>query len=320
MLTVSQRIFNNIKKYNLFSKDAKIIVGVSGGQDSLCLLHTLLNAPKEYNLDITVVHCDHAWATDEGISDHVVNICKELDVKCIVKVAEGLKETEVAARKWRYSALLEVCKELNCDYVLTGHTLSDQAETVLYNLSRGAGTKGLSGMPWQRILKDEVSLVRPMLSISRDETAKYCFRNELDVWHDVLNDSDDYTRCRIRRNIMPRLKAEVNQAVEANISNTAAIISDEEDYMHSEAVAVYNRCVVGRALFNIKEFQSAHIAIKRRVVKLYLESFCKKSPKYEHISMILDLYHSHKQGNYSGLPNNTSINITGHVMQLKASS
>lgn len=316
MFTVQQQILNNIKKRQLLPKGSNVLVAVSGGQDSLCLLYSLIQLAPTLGVNIIAAHCDHAWATDDGIADHVNKVCKELNVLCITKRASNLKETEQAARHWRYQALVEIANEVASNHVLTGHTRTDQAETVIYNLSRGSGTKGLSAMPWTRELSNSVQLVRPMLNISRPETLAVCQDNCIDIWEDVLNESDKYARCRIRKNIMPRLAKEVNTAAELNIANTAEIISSEEDFMHESALALYTQCVTNNRLDITKGFKGAHLAIKRRVAKLFIEQVTGKSTKYKHMSYFLDLHHANKSGVYSGFPNGFKLTVTNQFLQL----
>ena len=137
----------------------RILVAVSGGQDSLCLLKIIMDLRIKWDWEVSIAHCDHGWPSDTGISDHVKKISEEWNIDFYLKRTQILKITESIAREWRYKVLLEVARENNFTAIVTGHTLSDLAETVLYNLIRGAGSHGLSVLTNTRPLTNSINSV-----------------------------------------------------------------------------------------------------------------------------------------------------------------
>lgn len=208
-------------------KAGRILVAVSGGQDSLCLLQLLTDLQPQWHWHLGVAHCDHGWPTDHGIADHVAKIAASYNLPYFQKSAHNLPETEAAARTWRYQALTAIAEEQNFPLVVTGHTQTDRAETLLFNLLRGSGSDGLQAMNWERALSPTVTLLRPLLKISRQQTGDFCRQQQLPVWEDVLNQKLNYRRNRIRQELMPYLQQHFNPQVENNLAQTVEVITAE---------------------------------------------------------------------------------------------
>ncbi|MEG3850667.1 tRNA lysidine(34) synthetase TilS [Microcoleus sp. herbarium19] len=132
-----------------------LLVAVSGGQDSLCLIKMLLDLQPKWGWNLGVAHCDHRWRSDsESNANHVEKLAKNWGISYYLQTASDIPKTEAAARQWRYQALTEIAIARNYPYIVTGHTASDRAETLLYNLIRGSGADGLSALTWTRPLLD----------------------------------------------------------------------------------------------------------------------------------------------------------------------
>ncbi|WP_157135555.1 tRNA lysidine(34) synthetase TilS, partial [Kamptonema sp. PCC 6506] len=137
----------------LLPRNQRILVAVSGGQDSLCLTKLLLDLQPKWGWDLAIIHCDHRWRTDsKANADRVEELALNWQLPFYRQIAEEIPKTEATARQWRYQALAEVAIAHNYPYIVTGHTASDRAETLLYNLIRGSGADGLSALTWQRPL------------------------------------------------------------------------------------------------------------------------------------------------------------------------
>ena len=151
---VKEKVLETIKKYNLISKNDKIVVAVSGGPDSMCLLHILLTLRKEYNLELNVAHVNHMIRENAILDEeYVKDFCKNNNIQCFVKKADVLqvsKEnkigTEEAGRKVRYEFFNEVLKKTSSNKIAIAHNKNDKVETILLNLIRGTGTYGLIGI------------------------------------------------------------------------------------------------------------------------------------------------------------------------------
>ncbi len=209
------------------NSNSKIAVAYSGGCDSTALLHNLNRLKKEFGYSLIAIHVNHGIRDSEAERDaeHAVAFCKALDIDCVVyncdvpKVSRETGEsTELCARKLRYGVFEKYIKQ---GYIIaTAHTSSDNTETVLFNLARGTGIKGLCGIPFMRD-----GLVRPMLSCSREETEEYCIGNNIDFVTDSTNLSDDYTRNFIRHNVVTALKS-VNSDLDSSIESMTYQMSD----------------------------------------------------------------------------------------------
>jgi tRNA(Ile)-lysidine synthase len=131
----------------------RLLVAVSGGQDSLCLIKLLLDLQPKWGWNLGIAHCDHRWRSDsEASANHVEQLAKNWGISYYLETASDIPKTEAAARQWRYQALTEIAIAHNYPYIVTGHTASDRAETLLYNLIRGSGADGLSALTWTRPL------------------------------------------------------------------------------------------------------------------------------------------------------------------------
>ncbi len=139
----------------ILPSNQQLLVAVSGGQDSLCLIKLLLDLQPKWGWNLAIAHCDHRWRSDsEASANHVENLAKNWGISYYLQIASHIPKTEAAARQWRYQALTEIAIAHNYPYIVTGHTASDRAETLLYNLIRGSGADGLSALTWTRPLAD----------------------------------------------------------------------------------------------------------------------------------------------------------------------
>ena len=232
---IHARVHQTLKDSCILPHKSNLLIAVSGGQDSLCLLKIMIDLQEKWGWNIAIAHCDHGWGSDLGIADHVEKIANNWNIPFYLKVAKAMKETEAAAREWRYQSLVEIAEENDCREIVTGHTLSDRSETLLYNLIRGAGSNGLGALTWKRPLTNNINLVRPLLKVSRGETLEFCQQFALPIWEDAANANLDYARNRIRQELVPYLKENFNPNVETTLSQTSEVLKAESDYLEAEA-------------------------------------------------------------------------------------
>lgn len=284
---VATRVVNRIrastKAHNILPPTQSLLLAISGGQDSLTLAESLryirqTTYPTPWP-QLALAHCDHRWPCDEGIAAHVSAYAKRVGLPLhLFDAADDPPEcSESAARAWRYAALARMANENGFDAVVTGHTRTDLAETVLFNLSHGAGSDGLSAMAWERPLCAGIVLVRPMLDVSREETGKFCEESGLQVWQDVYNEDRKYARNRIRGDVMPALKEALHGRVEESLARTAQLLREDAKHLAKDAARVFERAVVlgedGRLLIDRNMLVGVSVAIRRRVVKRVLEEY-----------------------------------------------
>lgn len=284
------KLHKTLKQRSLLPKEAKILIAVSGGQDSVCLAQLLLDLQPKWHWQLAIAHCDHGWSTDVGIADHVRDLAQTWQLPFYLKTAYQLKETEAAAREWRYQSLIEMATEQGFSLVVTGHTQSDRAETFLYNLIRGSGSDGLQALIWQRALTPEIQLIRPLLNISRSETGDFCKQFQLPIWEDAFNEKLHYARNRIRQQLLPYLKTEFNPQVETAIAQTTELLQAEVQYLESVSEDLLQEIANPELTqLNRTQLKTIPLALQRRIIRQFLKHNLETSPNYEQIEEVIQL-------------------------------
>lgn len=312
------KVLQNIRQRKLLSKGSKILMAVSGGQDSLCLSKILLDLQKKWEWELAVAHCDHLWATDAGTANHVKFLTDQWNLPFYLSIApSSLPHTEDAARKWRYEVLAHTAQTEGFTHVVTGHTLSDRAETILYNLIRGSGVRGLSTLVWQRTLIDTILLTRPLLNISRPETLEFCQDLQIPIWFDQANENPKYTRNRIRHRLLPLLKNEFNPAIEKSLAQSAEILRAEEDYLTEITRKLLPFALQDNQL-NRVFLATLPLALQRRVIKDFLDKHINQTLGFEHIEEVVQLITAPNRSRTSSLPNGLYLQVQETYLILQA--
>jgi len=284
------RLHQVLKDRSILPKNSNILVAVSGGQDSLCLARLILDLQSKWNWEVAIAHCHHNWTLDEGLPEHIEQICQDWGVKLYLETANSpIPEKEASARKWRYQVLSKIAVNHGFNFVLTGHTKSDRTETFLYNLIRGAGSDGLSSLNWYRPLTGQVNLVRPLLNFSRQDTLKFCQINHLPIWFDPYNNNKKFSRNRIRLDLIPYLQQQFNSQVENHLAQTAEILRADREYINQQAEELYLRIALKPDTINRKKLKDSPLSLQRRVVKKFLAQNLTKMPNFEQIEEIVSL-------------------------------
>lgn len=262
-MDATEKILHAAERFGMFLDADSVLVGLSGGADSVCLLLNLLELRERLGLSsVCAIHINHCLRGAESDSDEVfcIRLCQRLGVPLSiirVNVTEYAENTglsiETAARELRYAAF-EEAREVN-GVIATAHSLSDNAETVLFNLTRGAAMRGLCGIPPIR-----EKIVRPLIFCTRTEIEDYLKKKGQTYVTDSTNLSDDYTRNSIRLNVIPRLK-EINPAFESSIHNMITTLYSENDYLEQAAA---------EALASSLPLTDFHEAVRRRAVAQFL--------------------------------------------------
>lgn len=217
-----KKIKDCLIKFNVSKKS--LLVAFSGGYDSTVLLNILINLREELNFKISAIHLNHNWRDEE--SDLEQKFCEDFCLNNNIyfytkKLEKGLTSNELDAREARYNFFKEIYFENNFDFLLTAHTKSDNAETIIFRLAKGMGINGLKGIS-ENISLDEMNVLRPMIQVSREEIENYIQQNSLNVNFDSSNLNKKYQRNKVRLDIIPHFK-ELNQNFEDNILNTSKI-------------------------------------------------------------------------------------------------
>lgn len=289
----------------LLPMQARLLVAVSGGQDSQCLLRLLADLQAKWQWQLYAVHCNHRWREDAAANaDFVAQWAATLNVPCTVAVAATPPESEAAARQWRYQILGQTAQTWGCTHVVTGHTASDRAETLLFNLVRGSGLDGLQALSWQRSLSSDtsdISLVRPLLDVTREQTGDFCRAYNLPIWDDRTNSDRAYRRNRLRLDVLPTLRQHFNPRVDSTLAQTAEIVAAEVAYLTAEANRIYEQCIVAEQVQR-RSLRVVPLALQRRVMRQWLVNQLSTTPQFDQVEKVMALLQAPNRTQTDPLP------------------
>ena len=317
--------------------DSSILVAFSGGPDSTALLHSLCSLRDDFDLELRAAHLDHGLRPDssEADSDFAKTFAASLGVPLVTEIADtnalrakyGLS-VEDAARRVRYDFLSRVAAATEVDCVALGHTLDDQAETVLLHTLRGTGLDGLSAMKEvssRDIRGRTITLFRPMLSVSRAEVLDYCTESRLTPRLDESNLSTRFTRNRIRLDLMPRLE-EYNPSIQRALARLARSASLDSDFIRAEVEKVADDTISADSCgvsIEREGFAQLHPAVGHRLLR-YAVQLAKGDTDdlaFEHISRMFDMM-SGSAGKVVALPGGLRFDVDygqAHIRRVGAS-
>ncbi|WP_159790672.1 tRNA lysidine(34) synthetase TilS [Sodalinema gerasimenkoae] len=285
------QIHTTLRQRNLLQKGDRLLIAVSGGQDSLCLAQLLLDLKPKWDWTIAIAHCDHRWREDSAANAAAVaELAQQWHCPYFQAVASPPPESEAAARHWRYQSLQAIADAQDYSQLLTGHTQSDRAETLLYNLIRGAGADGLQALTWQRSLSPHLTLTRPLLEVSRQETGEFCQERHLPIWWDSSNDNRTYARNRLRLDLLPYLEQQFHPQVSANLAKTAELLQADVVYLNEQAEQLLQQVLRrGDSALNRNQLSEAPLALQRRALRLFLKQELRRDPSFAHVEKLQHL-------------------------------
>ncbi len=269
------KVRDTINKYNLIEYGDSIVVGVSGGPDSMTLLNILLKLKDEFNLKIYVAHINHGIRENAIIDEeYVKEFCEKNRIELFVKHADVIKLSqnektglEETGRNVRYTFFKEILKKTKSNKIAIAHNLNDKIETIIMNVIRGTGKTGLKGIEPKRDV-----YIRPLIEITRSEIEDYCNNEKLNPRHDESNDDNTYTRNKIRNIIIPYLKENFNPNIIESINRLSDIIVEDENYLEEETEKIFNNIVIKNESdlieYNIKGFNTQKKSIQKRLIIL----------------------------------------------------
>ncbi|WP_052446914.1 tRNA lysidine(34) synthetase TilS [Candidatus Soleaferrea massiliensis] len=267
---MNHNVRETIRRYRMLEYGDSVVIGISGGADSVTLLHLLCTLREEYALSLRACHVNHGLRGEESLRDQrfVENFCASLEVPLDVleaDVGRMAKERRVSeeecGRQIRYE-FFERCCEAG-GRIATAHTLDDSLETVLFNLSRGTGLAGLCGIQPMR-----ENIIRPLIGCTRAEIEEYCARNGLSYVTDSTNLCTDYSRNRIRLTVVPQLER-LGGNLRQNAGRMTELLRQDEDYLQRQTRNFLKRHQTGRGI-EIAALRDEHPAIASRAVRMLL--------------------------------------------------
>ena len=268
MANLEKQVLKTIKEHNLIERGDKVLLGLSGGPDSLSLLHVLKGLEPELGFTLSALHLNHSVRADadedaQWLEEHCAGLAVpltvlKLDIPAIAK-ASGTT-VEEAGRIERQKALLAA----GADKVALAHNQGDQAETVLLRMLRGTGTHGLAAMEYKRA----DGLIRPLLDVSRADIEEYCAKQGLSPRIDSTNSSEEYTRNRVRLKLIPELESEYNPNIKECLARLAENAREDDEALAQAASEWFEKYKDSSQSLPIKELQLLQPAIFKRVIKL----------------------------------------------------
>jgi tRNA(Ile)-lysidine synthase len=318
------RILGFIQEHSLVPSQSRLLVAVSGGPDSVCLLHVLVKLKKELDIELHTAHLNHQLrgAESEADAQYVFDLAQSLGVPATIAKrdvaayqAKKRISLEEAAREVRYDFLAQTAKALGTSQVAIGHTRDDHIETILMHLIRGSGTRGLQGLApqvkWQTA-DAVITVVRPLLEVSRKETASYCQEHNLMPRLDSSNLSLSPLRNRIRLRLLPLLKS-YNPRIANALLRTAHLAADDVAFLEEAADRLWHQVAQRQEntiILDKKPFLTLPPALKRQVLRLSLEKLIGnlKDIEARHIEEIMNAL-SKPAGRSLSLPGGLTFTI-----------
>lgn len=326
---MDKKVLKTIEEHSLIKKNDNIIIGVSGGPDSMFLLSILYKLKKILNFNIVVCHINHGvrGIESDGDEEFVKKKCDELNIPCHsikVNMDEYAKEhnltSEEAGRELRYRFFRKILANYGEGSIAVAHNKNDQAETLLMRFIRGTGIDGLKGMEYQN-----GDVIRPILDIERYEIEEYISNNSIPVRIDKTNKMDIYRRNSIRLNLIPSIQKEYNPSIIDTLYRTSRIMKRDSEFINSYTLDIFNRNVEivneNRVKIKTDNLLNYHIAIQYRIIRLSIEKILGhlKGIEEVHIESIINLTINNTTGKRIRISNNLEayINYDDLILQIK---
>ncbi|PKM89093.1 MAG: tRNA lysidine(34) synthetase TilS [Firmicutes bacterium HGW-Firmicutes-12] len=315
METIYDKVVLTIKQYNMIEPDELVIVGVSGGPDSIAMLHILARLQKGIGFKLHVAHLDHSFrgkqAEDEAI--WVKSIAESWGITCTLAkqdVSALAKEkrisTQDAGHLARKDFFLSLLEKMGAQKLALGHQANDQAETMLMHFLTGAGSEGLSG-----ILPRQGPFIRPLLFVERAEIEKYCLDHNLDPRRDPSNEKDIYLRNKIRNQLLPWLTENINPNLINTLNRTSQIFLFQEQYLQAKTNKAALKCILqeeqGTKII-LESFSKLPLALQRRLIRSAYQTVGKKQGiQFKHVEEVRELLLNKQVGKVLHLPDDIKV-------------
>ena len=308
---------NNIVENNLIKANDKVVVAVSGGPDSMCLLDSLYRLKNELNFNIIVAHVNHGIRKEsEEEKEYVNKYCTKRNIPFsylkvdVPKLSKEKKiSEETCGRIVRYDFFEKVRQENNADVIAVAHNLNDNIETILLNQIRGCGLKGLIGMDFKFN-----KIIRPLLTIEKKDILLYNNELELHPCFDKTNEEDIYLRNKIRLNLIPYLE-ELNPNLVTNISRMRNILKEDNEFIEDFTNKIFEKVIIkednSKIVFNFSNFMNEHKSIQKRIVRKLIEKKISNLDGIEniHVLDIIKLLNNNIKGKKYIIGNKFTIEI-----------
>lgn len=308
-----KKVLKTIEENNLIENGDKIVLGVSGGPDSISMLHILneIKSKKMIDFEIVVAHINHMIRKEaKEDEEYVKNFCKKINIDFysksidVRKLANNSKiGTEEAGREVRYQFFDEIMEKTGANKIAIAHNKNDKVETILMNEFRGTGISGLKGIEVKR-----GKYIRPIIECEREEIEKYCEENNLNPKIDKTNSENIYTRNKIRNVLIPYIKKEFNPNIINTINRLSELVTEEQEYIEEQVKKTYEEIKLKeeekQIILDLKLFNKQEKVIKSRIILYTISRLFKTTKGIEkiHIEDLIKLC-SNNIGNKYLTPN-----------------
>ncbi len=321
MSNLVKKAQNFSKRFGLLHNDDKVIVGVSGGPDSVCLLDILNKLKNKYNLKIIIAHINYNLRGEDSKKDKkfVEYLAKkyDLDVEILNVKKNSLRGSEEELRNIRYDFFRKIKNQKKYNTVAVAHNQDDQAETFLMRVLRGSGLSGLRGMR-----ERNNDIVRPLLGIGRKEILDYLKKNKLEFRIDKSNRDLIFLRNKIRNNLIPLIEKEYNPSIKKTLALATRSIADDYEFIDLEAQKKQEKIILSnkknKIIFSISKFKKNSVAIQRQILRRLISELRRDLLNVQalHIEEILKIIISKKNKRQIKVINNLKIERKGDKLQI----
>lgn len=264
---MNNKVLKTVEKYNMLSKGDRVLIGVSGGADSIALLEFFVSVKEKYDLDICVAHIEHGIRGEDSINDaeFVENYCKKLGVKFYLKMIDApnlAKKAKMGVEEYSRMARYDFFSTIECDKIATAHNLTDNIETLLFRLARGTGLKGACSIPAVR-----GKIIRPFIEVSSSEIRKWCNDNNIPYRVDCTNSDSAYSRNLIRLEILP-LFEKLNANYQDNIDDFISDVNEDYSFIDNYVKSIYPKIVKDNEI-DLPKLNELDLPIKKRILIMF---------------------------------------------------
>ena len=266
---MNNKVLKTVKKYNMLSKGDRVLIGVSGGADSIALLEFFVSVKEKYDLDICVAHIEHGIRGEDSVNDaeFVKNYCKKLGVNFYLKTIDApnlAKKAKMGVEEYSRMARYDFFNTIECDKIATAHNLTDNIETLLFRLARGTGLKGACSIPAVR-----EKIIRPFIEVSSGEIRKWCNDNNIPYRVDCTNSDSAYSRNLIRLEILP-LFEKLNANYQDNIENFISDVNEDYAFIDNFVKSFYPIIVKNNEI-DLPKLNELDLSIKKRILIMFFD-------------------------------------------------
>lgn len=266
---MNNKVLKTVKKYNMLSKGDRVLIGVSGGADSIALLEFFVSVKEKYDLDICVAHIEHGIRGEDSVNDaeFVENYCKKLGVNFYLKTIDApnlAKKAKMGVEEYSRMARYDFFNTIECDKIATAHNLTDNIETLLFRLARGTGLKGACSIPAVR-----GKIIRPFIEVSSGEIRKWCNDNNIPYRVDCTNSDSAYSRNLIRLEILP-LFEKLNANYQDNIENFISDVNEDYAFIDDYVKSIYPEIVKNNEI-DLTKLNELDLSIKKRILIMFFD-------------------------------------------------